>query len=104
MKKKSDLTQVFGNIFGKLIFTDFQALCQFDDDFISLIQCQQTDDIFQAASRRMAYGDPLTDLQQVGKVGGDMKFFLPPAHPETIQQIFNINGFDDPGGSDLQVL
>ena len=104
MQEKGDFTQVFGNVFGKLIFPDFQTFGQLDDDFISLVQSQQADDVFQSGSRRMANGDPFTDLQQVGKMGSDMEFFFPPAHPEPIKQILNINSFDNPGSSYLQVL
>ena len=73
MQQQRQLAEVFRDVFGKLISADFKALGQFDRDLIALIEGEQRRNLEQRISRGMPYHYPLTDLDEVGQMGGDMQ-------------------------------
>ena len=101
---QGELAQIRRDVLGDLCLPRLQDLGQLHRHLVPAVRRQHRGDGQQGGARHPADHDVLTDLHQVGEVGGDVEHvgIVPLLH--LVQQIFHAHGLQHPGGGGFQVV
>ena len=95
--------QVVGDILGELLLAQLQAAAQLHRHLVALVGRQSGRQGQQGVAGAVADGDAVTDLDEIGQVGGDMEGGAFAAAGKVRQQA-QVALLGDPGGGGLQVV
>ena len=96
--------QVFGNVLGDLRLTGFQGLGQLHRNFIAVVRGQHRRDGQQGGAGHPADDYIFTDLDEIGKVGGDVEHVGVVALLHLIQEVLHAHGLQNPGRGGFQIV
>ncbi len=103
MEIQRNLSQIFRNILGEFIFSDFQPFGQLNDQFVAFLQGEQRRNIHQPLPCSVPHADALSHLQNIGKMGRHLQK-RNGAVLGNLQEEVNIGQLQHPRRSDLQIF
>ena len=99
-----EAAQIFGDVLGDLRLTGLQRLGKLHRHFVAAVGGQHGGDGQQGSARHTAHHDVLTDLDEVGEVGGDVQQVGIFIVLGLIQKVLHAHGLQHPGGGGFQVI
>ena len=100
---QGEAAQVVGDIFGELLLAQLQAAAQLHRHLVALVGGEPGGQLQQGIAGAVAHRHPVADLDEVGKMGGDVQGRTAAAAGEVGEQA-QVGLLGDPGGGGLQVV
>ena len=98
------LPQIFRNVLGNLRLSGFQSLGELHRDLVAPVRREKGRDGQKCRAGHSPYYHILTDLDEIGKVGGDVQQVGMGIVGGLIQQVFHSHRLQHPGRGRLEII